>query len=169
VSGLLYDPEEWRDILAALKDGRDDAALNILRQRDMRADGKFQVIDEKSFTPSLSQVTTAQTVDCAFPVVEGIRIGPWVQLNVQVAVTGTGAGSGDIYMSLPDFLPVQTYTHRPVGTFYVLDWSPLGSYTGAAISGTALGYVMIQSVGITLAVDDIVGYSIQYLVDPTAL
>jgi hypothetical protein len=182
VSGLLYDPEEWRDILTALKDGRDDGALNTLRQRDMRADGQFQVIDEKSFTPVLSQVTTSQTIDCDIVSVEGIRIGPWVQLNVQVEATAAGAGASGVYLSLPTSLPALALAFRPLGNFFVYDLSADVPYEGAAVTGvstplhvsgmvngTAFGSSIGADPSFTIASGDRVGFSVQYLVDPEAL
>lgn len=182
MSGLLYDPEEWRYVLESIKDGRDEAALNILRSRDTRADGQFQVIDEKSFTPVLSQVTTSQTIACDIVSVEGIRIGPWVQLNVQVEATAAGAGASTIRLSLPDALPALALSFRPVGNFFVYDLNADVPYEGAAVTGsstplhvagmvngTAFGSSIGADPSLTIASGDKVGYSIQYLVDPDAL
>jgi hypothetical protein len=178
VSGLLYDPEEWRYVLESIKDGRDEAALNILRSRDMRADGQFQVIDEKFYTPTLMQ---GADTSVAFDVMalEGLRVGPWVQLNVAVEATESAGGNGSIRLTLPTQLPARTIAHRTIGSFLFWDQDADVSYVGAAVTGV-LSNIQVYGVqdegtwdnmhgSVTIASGDRVGFSVQYLVDPEAL
>lgn len=166
--------EEWPSIIDRILAG-DPSVAQILAARERVHDNFFQLLKLDDFSPTALQGATALTYTANASVIQGIRVGPWVQLNVKLRITNSPGAAGAISISVPPQFPIQgsvssgSSLYPVVGTFWFGRSGGLG-YTGAAISAsdnTVSGYSdAVGVIGTTpansVAAGDDIGYSIQY-------
>lgn len=167
--------DDWRAIVRAIKEGREDEAVTLLTERDRRSDDYFSVIDRSVWTPTILQSTNTITYDATDSLIQGIRIGPFVWLNFYTVLTAvTGAATGIVVIDLPKMLPCESSSSLsgPVGgKVWVYDASTSTGYHGAALVGqtNVIGWrdsvtsQMMAAPAVALAVGDRVGMSIHYM------
>jgi hypothetical protein len=133
-------------IVAAVK-SEDGAALEnakqLLSEKERKLDSYYSIIDKDTYVPKLRQgLTTDIALTAASTRVEGIRIGPWVQLNVMVVSNAAGV-SGNIGVSLPAlFPPITTTDVRAQGIFRGVDNGT------AANNANGAAHIILESDGL---------------------
>lgn len=170
-------PEDWDSILAALRANDDQAAKGFLIERERRLDGYFSIIDKNFYAPIVTQLGN---VTYATPLIDGFRIGPWVQLNVKLNITGAGTGANIVTVSLPPTLlpytPVgETFS---IGSMHIQDTSAGIHYYGACTRSSAVAAGLVTGIASQataffgqaasvfaagLASTDVLDFSIQYM------
>lgn len=169
---LAGDPTVWAQAIPLLKENP-ERAQELLLSSGRRLDNLFQVIDKDTFTPVLRQNTL--TVASTVQMVQGFRIGPWVSLNVAVRADASGTAGQILDLGMPPTLPMAPSNEFPCGIFWLEDQSATLQYSGAAFTtlsnpgyvrgkaNATASYLGVSSFTAAVAINDRIGYSIQYL------
>jgi len=99
-SGLLH-PEEWPDLVTAIRDTKNSDVGQRISARESRFDNFFSSFD---YVPLLYQ-TSGTALACSTAAGKVFRIGGLVFIHAQFIITGAGAGPNIISFSLPETLP----------------------------------------------------------------
>lgn len=174
----VNNPYGWEQIIKAIREGRDDEAVQALVSRERKLDSHISYFSQEEFVPVLYQNGAA--VAANLQIVEGFRVGPYVWYKGSVRANGAGTANGYVSIGLPPFLPqtapsAMTYA---CGVLSIYDasanqWFNANAVQSSAVLANTVAGLPHNNVGVFMgqagspfaaafAAGDFVSWSIQY-------